>query len=163
MADMLLPLSSVPADDVEKLLDDAFGAERHKRTAYLLRQGMTMVEHLSFAVVEGDGLCGTIQCWPISVGNTPLLLVGPVAVSTAKQNQGFGQKMMRAMLAAVEPDDAPMVMIGDPEYYGRFGFDAEQTGGWTLPGPWEPRRLLLRNPHGLTLPQSGLLGPRTSL
>ena len=83
MANMLLPLSSVPADEVEKLLDDAFGADRHKRTAYLLRQGMPMIGHLSLAVVEGDGLCGTIQCWPISVGNAPFILVGPVAVSTA--------------------------------------------------------------------------------
>ena len=36
-----------------------------------------------------------------------------------------------------------LMLIGDPEYYGRFfGFTAERTGGWRLPGPFEPRRLL---------------------
>ncbi len=39
----------------------------------------------------------------------------------------------------------PQVLIGDPEYYGRFfGFAADQTGRWDLPGPFERRRLLAR-------------------
>jgi predicted N-acetyltransferase YhbS len=52
-----------------------------------------------------------------------------------------------------------MVMIGDPEYYGRFGFEAEGTSGWTLPGPGDPRRLLLRNSNMVALPTHGMLGP----
>ncbi len=124
---------------------------------------MPMIGHLSFAVVEDDKLRGTIQCWPISVGNSPLILVGPVAVSTSEQNQGLGHKLMNSLLAAVKPKDSALVMIGDPEYYGRFGFDAAQTGGWMLPGPWEARRLLLRNQNSTPLPQTGMLGPRTSL
>ena len=36
-----------------------------------------------------------------------------------------------------------LMLVGDPEYYGtRFGFSAERTGGWTLPGPYEQHRLL---------------------
>ncbi len=159
----LLPLSSFPAEDVENLLDDAFGTDRHKRTAYLLRKGMPVIDHLSFAIVEGEGLSGSIQCWPVSVGDSPLILVGPVAVSPMRQGQGLGHLLMHAMLAAVTTEDAPMVMIGDPEYYGRFGFDATQTGGWILPGPWEAHRLLVRNPHGVALPLAGMLVPRTSL
>ena len=159
----IYPLSSVPAADVEKLLDDAFGIDRHKRTAYLLRKGIPIIDHLSFGIQDEAALFGSIQCWPIAIGDTPLVLVGPVAVSPARQNSGLGKQLMTAMLAAATSENAPMVMIGDPEYYGRFGFDAAQTSGWTLPGPWEPRRLLLRNPHRIPLPQSGLLGPRTSL
>ena len=66
---------------------------------------------------------------------------------------------MQSMLAAATTHDAPMVMIGDPEYYGRFGFSADGTSGWTLPGPWEPRRLLLRNTTMAELPVHGMLGP----
>jgi predicted N-acetyltransferase YhbS len=159
----LLPLSSASGEAVESLLDDAFGTDRHKRTAYLLRQGMPVIGHLSFAIIEGDALAATIQSWPVAVGDAPLTLVGPVAVASAKQNRGLGHKLMHAMLDAVAPGDAPMVMIGDPEYYGRFGFDADGTSGWTLPGPWEPQRLLLRNPHAIGLPETGMVGPRTSL
>lgn len=155
----IVALSSIRADAVEKLLDDAFGADRHKRTAYLLRQGVPVIDHLSFAVVEGDVVIGSIQCWPVSVARAQLVLVGPVAVSPGRQNQGIGQGLMNAMLGAARSDSPPMLMIGDPEYYGRFGFVADETGGWILPGPWEPHRLLLRNPEKTILPETGTVGP----
>jgi predicted N-acetyltransferase YhbS len=54
---------------------------------------------------------------------------------------------MREALAAAGA--APMMLVGDPEYYERFGFSAQRTGAWRLPGPFEPRRLLARGdvPH----------------
>lgn len=156
----LISLNQVPPAEVEALLDDAFGTDRHQRTAYLLRKGMSVVDHLSFGIVK-DGQCiGSIQCWPIAADSTHILLVGPVAVAPAWQNRGLGHQLMNAMVAAILPDDPPMVMIGDPEYYGRFGFDAEGTSQWLLPGPWEPRRLLLRNPNHMALPVQATLGPR---
>jgi predicted N-acetyltransferase YhbS len=82
-----------------------------------------------------------------------------VAVASHRQNEGLGTELMQLMLNAATPQDAPMVMIGDPEYYGRFGFAAEGSSGWTLPGPWEPRRLLLRNVQKVALPTHGMLGP----
>ena len=156
----LVALNSVHAGDIEKLLDNAFGADRFGRTAYLLRMGMPVLDHLSFAAIDDGSVTGSIQCWPVIVAAAPLILVGPVAVAPDRQGQGIGHRLMHAALDAVQPADAPMVMIGDPEYYGRFGFTAEATGGWALPGPWEPRRLLLRNPQGAVLPVSGFVGPR---
>lgn len=152
-------LSNVADSVVGTLLDDAFGAARHQRTAYLLRKGMHAIDHLSFGILDGDELVGCIQCWPIRVADAALTLVGPIAVASFRQNAGLGTRLMQLMLDATRADDAPMVMIGDPEYYGRFGFTAERTSGWTLPGPWEPRRLLLRNPATLELPEHGMLGP----
>lgn len=156
----LVFLSSVCADDVENLLDDAFGRDRQKRTAYLLRLNVPVISHLSFAVVDSSVVLGSIQCWPAAVGKVPLTLVGPVAVSPQRQNQGIGRQLMHAALAALKCDDPPMVMIGDPEYYGRFGFVADDTGGWVLPGPWDANRLLLRNPDNVALPVTGLVTPR---
>jgi predicted N-acetyltransferase YhbS len=156
----LVALNSICADTIEKLLDNAFGENRMQRTAYLLRKAMPVIEHLSFAVAEEGSVIGSIQCWPVAVANAPLILVGPVAVAPDRQGQGIGHRLMHAALGALQPGDAPMVMIGDPEYYGRFDFRAEGTGGWSLPGPWEPRRLLLRNPQSMMLPDSGMVGPR---
>ena len=51
-------------------------------------------------------------------------------------------------------------MVGDPDYYDRFfGFSAAHTGGWTLPGPWDPARLLCRTDRPAALPREGSLGP----
>ena len=152
-------LSAVTEDALNVLLDDAFGPDRHSRTAYLLRKGMIAIDHLSFAILDDQILVGSIQCWPIRVADAPLILVGPVAVATNRQNNGIGKQLMQLMLTAATRNDAPMVMIGDPEFYGRFGFSAEGTAGWILPGPWEPRRLLLRNIAQIELPPQGMLGP----
>ena len=153
------PLSGISADTLNALLDDAFGADRRVRTAYLLRKGMAAIDHLSFGVLDDDALVASIQCWPVRVGMANLVLVGPVAVASHRQNEGLGTQLMQLTLNAATPRDAPMVMIGDPEYYGRFGFEAKGTSGWTLPGPWEPRRLLLRNNDRVALPTHGMLGP----
>lgn len=159
-------LESCNSADIEALLDAAFGVDRHARTAYLLRAGMAMIEPLSFGLLEDDGaLIGSIQCWPVQVADgdlaSPLILVGPVAVHPDVQSRGHGHMLMQAMLSAAnEMGDPAMMMIGDEEYYGRFGFIAAQTGGWRLPGPWEPHRLLCRNPENHPLPKAGDVGPR---
>jgi predicted N-acetyltransferase YhbS len=160
----LIPLSACPNADIENLLDAAFGVDRKSRTAYKLRRGMVAIDALSFGVTDADTLIGSIQCWPVQIKDAhgdifPLVLVGPVAVDPSRQNQGIGQQLMHATLGAVTPSAPPMVMIGDPEYYGRFGFSDNGTSGWTLSGPFEPRRLLLRNPNGQKSPTYGLLGP----
>lgn len=153
----IAPLSSADPKAVEALLDAAFGADRHGRTAYRIREGTVAVPRLSFAAFNGQNLVGTLQSWPVFVGDAPVTLVGPVAVSPDVQRGGIGRMLMTALMDAA--GEAPMVMIGDPEYYGRFfGFTADATGGWDAPGPVERRRLLARNADGL--PTAGMLGPR---
>ena len=58
---------------------------------------------------------------------------------------------MHHVLAAADASGAPpILLIGDVPFYGRFGFSAARTGGWRLPGPIDPARLLLRG--GAALP-----------
>ncbi|WP_374610698.1 GNAT family N-acetyltransferase [Sphingorhabdus sp.] len=154
----LVPLENVASERLEQLLDDAFGTDRFGRTAYLLRKRSKAISALSFALMENGVPIGSIQCWPVRIGDFPIVLVGPVAVTPNQQGNGIGHQLMHAMLEAAGKMGEPvMVMIGDPEYYERFGFSSLQTGGWTLPGPWEPRRLLARNAKGLAVPTSGML------
>lgn len=161
----LVPLADVDPAAVEALLDRAFEPGRRARTAYRLRAGTEPIARLSFAAVEGGALAGSIQCWPVRFvpgdggRSVPVTLVGPVAVAPERQGTGTGGRLMRAALAAADAggEGRAMALIGDPEYYGRFGFTAARTGGWTLPGPWEARRLLAR---GAGVPAgAGVLGP----
>jgi predicted N-acetyltransferase YhbS len=167
----LVPIGQVDADAVEQLLDRAFGRDRHGRTAYLLRAGTQAIAALSFAALDGGELLGTIQCWPVwftgdddgdanGGARVPLVLVGPVAVAPERQQNGVGRLLMQAALTAAEDGDA-LMLIGDPEYYGRFfGFSAERTANWRLPGPFEHRRLLARGRH---VPAgAGAIGPRVT-
>ena len=166
----LIPLEAVDPAMVEEVLDRAFGPERHARTAYRIRAGMDWLPGLSLAALDAnDMLVGTIQSWPIGLqtkqGQVPLVMVGPVAVVPERQGEGFGIGLMSAViaedawLAAGGGPALPQVLIGDAEYYGRWGFSAAMTGGWRCPGPFEQHRVLARG-HGLAaMPVDGMLGP----
>jgi predicted N-acetyltransferase YhbS len=145
----LLP---VPAADIDALLDAAFGADRHGRVAYRLRAGAVAIPALSFAAHDAFGaLVGTLQSWPVALvtpegGREALVMVGPVAVRPDQQGKGIGKALMAALVDAADAGavDA-MMMIGDPEYYGRFfGFTADATSGWRIDGTYDQRRLLAR-------------------
>ena len=167
----IIPLDDVDPAMVEALLDRAFEPERRTRTAYKVRDGADWLPTLSFAAIDvEDMLVGTIQCWPVSLTEPreggqgrkhPMIMVGPVAVLPDEQGRGYGKALMVASLGALDPRaPLPQVMIGDPEYYGRFwNFSNAFTAGWTLPGPWEPRRLLVRSDNPAVLPAAGALGP----
>ena len=96
----------------------------------------------------------------------PLVMVGPVAVAPERQQERIGRRLMERTLAEADADGAAigdgLMLIGDPEYYGRFfAFTADRTGKWRLPGPVERRRLLARGPR---VPDAaGDLGPMTTV
>jgi predicted N-acetyltransferase YhbS len=163
----IVPLDSIDPALIEALLDRAFEPGRHQRTAYKVREGTDWLPALSFAALDDeDHLVGTIQCWPVALSTPdgrrhPLIMVGPVAVLPEVQGLGYGKALMAATIAALNPEaPLPQVMIGDPEYYGRFwGFSAEPTQEWQLPGPYEKHRLLVRCDNPAVLPVTGMLGP----
>jgi predicted N-acetyltransferase YhbS len=162
----IIPLDNVDPVLVEELLDRAFEPERKRRTAYTVREGMDWLPALSFAALdESDMMVGTIQCWPVALTDAdgrahPMIMVGPVAVLPERQEQGYGKALMAATLAGINPAAAlPQVLIGDADYYGNWDFTAQPTTGWTLPGPWDPARLLVRCANPAVLPKAGRLGP----
>lgn len=163
-----MPLAEIDPALVEDLLNAAFGKLRTQRTAYKVREGMEMLEGLSVAAVNmaDNELLGSLQCWPVALTDDtgkmhPMIMVGPVAVYPDCQGEGIGQALMNGLLKELQQGESlPLVMIGDPAYYDRFfDFSPERTGGWSLPGPWDPERLLVRASKDVPLPEKGKLGP----
>jgi predicted N-acetyltransferase YhbS len=162
------PLTEFKSAEIEELLDLAFGTDRHGRTAYRLRQGQSWIPALSAGVQDAAGkLIGVIQSWPVSLhapdgSVTQLVLVGPVAVAPNFQGSGLGRAMMQHVLDIGDqsPEYQRTMMIGDPEYYGRFfGYDALPTKLWGVDGPVERHRLLARVPQGTILSTLGDIVP----
>jgi predicted N-acetyltransferase YhbS len=90
-----------------------------------------------------------------------MTLVGPVAVVPDGQRGGIGKALMTQLMSAASAQghDA-LVMIGDPEYYGRFfGFAADATQQWDLPGPFERHRLLAYVTRAGGVPAAGRVIP----
>lgn len=140
--------------EIEQLLDAAFGRDRHHRTAYRLRDGATPIEALCFVARRDEGdchghLCASIEFWPIEVASRetgealPALLLGPIAVAEECRGLGLGGQLIRLGLETAEKlGHHLIILVGDPEYYSRFGFSNHATGAWAMPGPFEQRRLM---------------------
>ena len=133
-------------DAREAVLDAAFGETRYRKSSERLREDRLPADGLSFIAAEGKRVIGTARLWNIACGNgEPALLLGPVAVAEDCRSRGLGGALVRrAIQTARKLGYAAIVLVGDPEYYNRFGFSAEKTGALWMPGPFERHRLLGR-------------------
>lgn len=154
MPDSLLfaPHPPAPSAETGALLDLCFGADRHQRTASRIREHASRIDAASFLAHDGALLVGSIECWNIvwdsGRAQCPMALLGPLAAHPDRRRQRIGWQLMDLALAELDRLQLPVVLIGDQPYYGRWGFAADFTGQWQLPGPVERDRLLLRAPNG---------------
>ena len=129
------------------------------RLAVRLRSATSALDNLCFAVRRHGLLLASLQSWPAILvadgGSLPLVLIGPVAVAPEWHGRGLGRALMSRVTDRL--DDAA-VLVGDADYYGRWGFKAAPTQGWRVDGHVERHRLLARS-LGHPLPLSGQLRP----
>ena len=130
--------------EVEALYDLCFAPGREALSSYRLRDDVPPVPRLSLVARDPDGvLAGAIRFWPIRVGGTPALLLGPVAVHPTRQSEGLGGQLMHASLEIAQSDGwARVMLVGDAPYYNKFGF--QQLNGVVMPPPTNPARVLGR-------------------
>lgn len=134
----------------EALLDRAMGEGRRRKSSEKLRRGRLPAEGLAFVSNGSDGsLAGTVRLWNVHAGldafgfPVAALLLGPLAVEPSAAGCGIGSALMRhAMNEAQRLGHGAVLLVGDPEYYERFGFSAAKTGELAMPGPFEKRRFL---------------------
>src|SRR5690625_3847188 len=86
------------------------------------------------AKVDGE-IIGHVAISPVilSTGATDWFGLGPISVLPEYQGRGIGSKLIKSALAALEAMGAAgCVVLGDPVYYGRFGFKV--VDGLVYPG-----------------------------
>ncbi len=133
--------AEIPADAeaVEALVIAAFGPGRFAKTAERLREGA--VPAIGFVAREGERLVGSVRLWPIVVGETPALFLGPIAVDRDRRSAGLGAELVAACLEHARTHGAAGVLLaGDSAYFERFGFRPAPEA--ILPGPVDRRRVL---------------------
>ncbi len=147
MADLPLILRHEHAADlpsIEKLHERAFGPGRFAKTAYRLREGVDPVPTLSFVALVGTLIVGSIRLTPILVGQTTALLLGPLAVEQAFSSIGIGMSLVaRAVETARGEGHRLIFLVGDEPFYSRAGFKVMPFNRVEMPGPVDPRRLLV--------------------
>jgi len=92
------------------------------------------------ATGPGGEVTGHVLCTRGHVGDVPVLALGPLAVRPDRQRAGVGSALMHAVLGAGDALGEPLVaLLGDPGYYGRFGFRLGRDCQITPPvAAWQP-------------------------
>lgn len=146
---LIKPEPAVLAGAVERLYDDVFGPARFHKASYLFREGVEPVRELSWIALEGDRpgndrLVGAIRYWPILVGETghSALLLGPLAIAQDRAGKGIGRALMfKTLDLAAQLGHDLVLLVGDIDYYKRFGFVPATPHGFVMPGESRPDRL----------------------
>jgi putative acetyltransferase len=106
-----------------------------------LRACPAWIPELSVVALGPDGeIVGHVVCTRGTIGDAPVLALGPLSVRPDWQRQGVGKGLMHAVLGAADALGAPLVaLLGSVKYYPRFGFRPASEFGIKSEHPeWEP-------------------------
>ena len=130
--------SSEDIDATTALTAAAFEHEEHSsHTEQFIVNALRRSKQLtiSLVAVENDKIVGHVALSPVSIssGATDWYGLGPISVRPDRQKKGIGSALMHAALAELKRlGGAGCVLLGDPDYYSRFGFKVQP--GLTLEG-----------------------------
>lgn len=80
---------------------------------------------ISLVAVEAEAIVGHVAFSPVTIAGVSdnWFGLGPVSVASEKQKTGIGSALIKKGLAQIKSLGAKgCVLIGDPNYYCRFGF-----------------------------------------
>lgn len=106
---------------IRDILEAAFPTPAEARLVDALRASGNLV--VSMVAADASGPVGHVAFSPVTVGDARGLGLAPMAVVPAHQNRGVGALLVREGLASCGSLGCGFVVVlGEPEYYGRFGF-----------------------------------------
>lgn len=143
----LLPDAPEHAAAIEALYDEVFGPGRFAKAAERLREGNTMIAEASHVALDAQGLAGVVRLWPIeaeSGGRAAFL--GPIAVALRSRGDGLAFRLMERSIGVCRELGYPaVILVGDEGYYSRWAFREAGADRFSLPGPVDQRRILIRD------------------
>lgn len=121
------------ADAIRGLLDAAFETDGESRLVERLRNDGDRVLEL---VASRDGeIVGEVFFSRLRVlggdGHFDALALGPLAVSPSRQRAGIGRALIEsAHETLAQRGETLSVVLGEPAYYGRFGYTHARAAGF---------------------------------
>ncbi len=127
--------SELDLNHIESITYQAFENHPHhepgaKPTEHLIVNRLREANALTLSLVceEEEQLIGHIALSPVLIGGSESrwLGLGPVSVAPSHQGKGIGGALIREALSQVQNlGFEGVVLLGEPQYYGRFGFKAQ--------------------------------------
>ncbi len=143
--------------EIEKLVKEAFekseyGYNNENEIITKIRtiKPMTYFERI---VVENDEIIGYGMLSSAAINWDLGLVLAPLAVKISHQNQGIGAILMKDLEEITLAGDYPFIhILGNPDYYGKFGYQKASQFEITPPFKVESKYFLIKElfPSSLT-------------
>ncbi|WP_176438420.1 GNAT family N-acetyltransferase [Actibacterium lipolyticum] len=116
---------------ISVLLATVFDSPYEARLVEKLRRDGDMAMEL---VAVDDGGCYAYIAFAKMLAPQGVWSLSPVAVQQARQGNGVGSEVIRQSLDEARQADAnAVIVLGDPDYYGRFGFSLQAAQNLMTP------------------------------
>lgn len=123
--------AETPGDlpQIREVLTASFPSSAEARLVDALRDAGRL--RISLVAVERDQVVGHVAFSPVTLAGTDDGLgLAPVAVAPGFRRRGIADRLIREGLAICKDGGCGFaVVLGDPAYYGRFGFEAARRWG----------------------------------
>lgn len=126
------------AEAIEQVTIQAFKDAPHTdHTEHFIVRELRAAGALALSLVAeiDEQIVGHVAISPVNIsdGSQHWFGLGPISVIPQRQRQGIGSALMQAAISALQAQSAQgCVLLGEPDYYRRFGFRTVQ--GLVLPG-----------------------------
>ena len=137
------------AEAIRGIVEAAFADAPHSAgTEPVIVESLRERGELTVSLVAlADEIVGHVAFSPVRIedGSPNWIGLGPVAVLPRRQGEGIGAALIRIGIERLRATGAAgCVVLGDPGYYGRFGFTADPRLRYPGPPAEYFQRLVLR-------------------
>ncbi|ARV58958.1 GNAT family N-acetyltransferase [Nostocales cyanobacterium HT-58-2] len=143
-------------EKIRQLITDAFGQTKEAALVETIRKSSNFIPELSLVAQENEDVLGHILFSSIVIETSqetfPVLALAPLSVTPLRQRQGIGSKLVEVgLIRCRELNHSIVIIVGEPRYYNRFGFQKASQFGLhsSLPIPDEVFMVLELKPSAL--------------
>lgn len=100
------------------------GPGRYARPSFRLRENLEHNVKYSKIYCKGQKIIGSIRYFNCKIENNSGLMLGPLIVDQKFKGRGIGKELVnKSMVAVNEKNIDFIILIGEFDYYGQFGFE----------------------------------------
>ena len=101
-----------------------------------LRRDAGWIDTFSLVALRNRHIVGHVVCTRGWVGELAALGLGPLSVVPEQQRHGIGHALMHSVIGAADAAGEPLIaLLGDHQFYRRFGFVEASEIGVLAPDP----------------------------